>query len=259
MPIGATNGLPTTDGNGLLRGIYIAGTGMLAESLRQDVVANNLANATTTGYKRTASTSEPFAAALLRNMAMPGQPEVGTANFGVQPGRLDVINTQGALRSTGNQLDLALVGDGWFTVNTPTGVRYTRDGAFNISADGTLTTKEGYAVMGGNGPVKLEKSGDIGFAEDGTISQNGKTVGKLKVTALAPDSLAKEGANYMNGTATGTAKGSVRQSFLEGSSVNVVSEMVELIRVMRSFEANQKAVAAQDENLAQAISKVGVV
>jgi len=259
MPIGGTNGLPTTDGNGLLRGIYIAGTGMLAESLRQDVVANNLANATTTGYKRTASTSEPFAAALLRNMAMPGQPEVGTANFGVQPGRLDVIDTQGALRSTGNQLDIALVGDGWFTVRTPDGVRYTRDGSFGLSSDGTLTTKEGYAVLGEKGPVKLAQTGDVGIAQDGTITQNGTSPGKLKITALAPDSLAKEGANYMNGTATGTGKASVRQAFLEGSSVNVVSEMVELIRVMRSFEANQKAVQAQDENLAQAISKVGVV
>lgn len=259
MPIGATNALPTTDGNRLLRGIYIAGTGMLAESLRQDVVANNLANATTTGYKRTASTSEPFAAALLRNMAMPGQPEVGTANFGVQPGRLDVINTQGALRSTGNQLDLALVGDGWFTVQTPDGVRYTRDGAFGLAADGTLTTKDGFAVLGENGPVKLAKTGDIGIAQDGTVTQNGATAGKLKITALDAESLTKEGANYMNGTATGTATGTVRQSFLEGSSVNVVSEMVELIRVMRSFEANQKAVQAQDENLGQAISKVGVV
>lgn len=243
----------------MLRGIYIAGTGMLTESLRQDVVANNLANATTTGYKRTASTTEPFAEALLRNMGMPGQPEVGAANFGSQPGRLDVINTQGALRNTGNQLDLAIVGDGWFTVNTPNGVRYTRDGTFSLAADGTLTTKEGYAVLGENGPVKLSQQGEIGISQNGVIAQGGDDVATLRITTLAQESLSKEGSSLVNGTATDTAKGAVRQGFLEGSSVNVVSEMVELIRVMRSFEANQKAVQTQDENLGQAISKVGVV
>ena len=232
---------------------------MLAESLRQEVVANNLANATTTGYKRTSSATEPFESALLRNMAMPGQPEVGEANFGAAPSRLDVVNTQGALRSTGNQLDLAIVGDGWFTVNTPNGTRYTRDGTFTLDQNGTLTTKEGHAVLGKDGPVKLSRTAEIGIGQDGSVTQDGKTVATLTITALKADSLAKEGSNLLTGTPTGTADGVVRQGYLEGSTVNVVSEMVELIRVMRSFEANQKAVQAQDENLAQAISKVGVV
>ncbi|MCB0874283.1 MAG: flagellar hook-basal body protein [Thermoleophilia bacterium] len=231
---------------------------MLAESVRQEVVANNLANATTTGYKRTDSNTAPFESALLRNMAMPGQPEVGVANFGSQVSRLDVVNDQGALRNTGNQLDFALVGDGWFAVDAPGGVRYTRDGSFTLSQDGTLTTKEGYAVLGENGPIRLTRSSAVGVQQDGTVSQDGRIVGRMRITKLS-EPLVKEGANLVNGTAAGRATASVRQSYLEGSTVNVVSEMVELIRVMRSFEANQKAVQAQDETLVQTLTKVGVV
>jgi len=243
----------------VLRGIYIAGSGMLAESMRQEVVANNLANATTTGYKRTESATSPFKTFLLRNMAMPGQPEIGSANMGAEVSRLDVVNSQGPMKSTGNQLDLGLVGDGWFTVNAPNGTRYTRDGSFTLDQDGTLVTKEGYAVLGKDGPIKLARDAAVGVNQDGSVTQNGRVVGTLKLTALKDDSLVKEGANLMTGTPSGTATANVRQGYLEGSTVNVVSEMVELIRVMRSFEANQKAVAAQDETLVQALTRVGVV
>lgn len=243
----------------MLRGIYTAGSGMLAESVRQEVVANNLANALTTGFKRTDVATEPFGSFLLRNMAMPGQPEIGSTNFGTQVSRLDVIATQGPLKNTGNPLDLALVGDGWFAVNTPAGVRYTRDGSFSIDQDGTLVTKEGYAVLGENGPIRVDRGTPVGIGQDGTVSQGDRTVGRLRITALEPESLAKEGDSLVNGTPGGEATARVRQGFLEGSTVNVVSEMVELIRVMRSFEANQKAVQAQDETVGQVISKVGVV
>ncbi|HWH13767.1 MAG TPA: flagellar basal-body rod protein FlgF [Miltoncostaeaceae bacterium] len=243
----------------MLRGIYIAGSGMLAESVRQEVVANNLANALTTGYKRTDVATEPFGQFLLRNMAMPGQAEIGTTNMGNQISRLDVIAAQGPLRSTGNSLDLALVGDGWFAVDAPGGVRYTRDGSFSIDATGTLVTKEGWTVRGENGPIRVDRSTPVGIGQDGSVTQGGQLVGRLTITALDPASLAKEGDNLVNGTPGGQATARVRQGFLEGSTVNVVSEMVELIRVMRSFEANQKAVQAHDETLGQAITRVGVV
>lgn len=243
----------------MLRGIYIAGSGMLAESVRQEVVANNLANALTTGYKRTDVAAEPFKEFLVRNMAMPGQPEIGPINMGSQISKLDVVAKQGPLKSTGNPLDLALVGDGWFSVRTPAGTRYTRDGSFSVSADGTLVTKEGHAVLGQNGPLRVASGSPVGITQDGTVSQDGRVVGRLDITALTPASIAKEGDNLVSGTPGGTTTARVRQGFLEGSTVNVVSEMVELIRVVRSFEANQKAVQSQDETLGQAISKVGVV
>lgn len=243
----------------MLRGIYIAGSGMLAESVRQEVVANNLANATTSGYKRTDVATQPFGSFLLRNMAMPGQPEIGTTNMGSEVSRLDVVASQGPLRNTGNPLDLALVGDGWFAVDAPGGVRYTRDGSFSVDRTGTLTTKEGWAVLGRNGPIRVSRDTPVGVGQDGTVTQGGRTVGRLRITALEPTSIAKDGDSLVDGTPGGRTTARVRQGFLEGSTVNVVSEMVELIRVMRSFEANQKAVQAQDETLGQAITKVGVV
>lgn len=243
----------------LLRGIYIAGSGMLAESTRQEVVAQNLANALTSGYKRTDSATAPFETFLLRNMTMPGQPEIGLTNMGSQVSRLDIISTQGPLRSTGNQLDLALVGDGYFAVNAPGGVRYTRDGSFTIDQNGVLVTKEGFTVRGVNGPIRANGNQPIGISQSGEVTQGGRNIGRLQITALDPNSLAKEGASLMTGTPRGNATASVRQAFLEGSTVNPVSEMVELIRVMRSFEANQKSVQAHDEALGSAITKVGVV
>ncbi len=243
----------------MLRGIYIAGSGMLAESTRQEVVAQNLANALTSGYKRTDAATQPFQTFLLRNMAMPGQPEIGSMNMGSEVSRLDIVSTQGPLRSTSNQLDLALVGDGYFAVNAPGGTRFTRDGAFTIDQTGTLVTKEGFVVRGQNGPIKANGTEPIGISQDGVVTQGSRTLGRLQITALDPQSLTKEGASLMTGTPRGTATATVRQGFLEGSTVNPVSEMVELIRVMRSFEANQKSVQAQDETLGQAISKVGVV
>ena len=243
----------------MLRGIYIAGSGMLAESVRQDIVANNLANATTNGFKRTQANSEPFKTFLLENRGMPGQPKIGTTNMGVEISRLDVIDTQGPLRNTGNPLDLALVGKGWFEVNAPGGTRYTRDGSFTLDQTGTLVTKEGWSVIGESGRIRATGTGTIGVAQDGTVNQDGAVIGRLRITALDPATLAKEGSSLMKGTPTGAAPAVIRQSFLEGSTVNVVSEMVELIRVMRSFEANQKAVMSHDDTLGQALTKVGVV
>jgi flagellar basal-body rod protein FlgG len=243
----------------MLRGIYIAGSGMLAESVRQEVVANNLANALTTGFKRTDSATRPFETMLLRNMGMPGQPEVGSTDMGAEIHRLDVVAEQGPLKNTGNQLDLALAGDGWFAVRATGGTRYTRDGSFGIDADGTLVTKDGHAVLGQDGPIRLARDAAVGVQQDGSITQDGRIVGRLQVVALRGDSLATEGGNLVTGTVGGTPTARVRQGYLEGSTVNVVSEMVELIRVMRSFESNQKAVQAHDETLQQALTRVGVV
>ncbi|MFN8109591.1 MAG: flagellar basal-body rod protein FlgF [Thermoleophilia bacterium] len=245
----------------MLRGIYIAGSGMLAESMRQDVVANNLANATTTGYRRSDATSTPFGSMLVTNMAT-SQVVSGPINLGSEVSETRVDTTQGPLQSTGNKLDFALVGqDGFFQVRTPAGLRYTRDGSFTLATDGSLTTKDGYPVMGVKGPIKLTPGATtIGVGQDGTVSSGNTAVDRMNIVRLDPKTLVKEGDSLMNGTVVnGQSAATVHQGYLEGSSVNSVSEMVELIRVMRSFEANQKAVQAQDDTLGQALTKVGVV
>lgn len=241
----------------MIRGVYIAATGMLAESQRQDVIANNLANATTTGFRRSVSTATPFAETLLSNMRAPGAPAVGVLSRGAQLQGVETLQTQGSLRSTGNALDLGLVGDGYFAVDTPAGRRYTRDGSFSVSAEGLLVTKAGETVAGQNGPIRLTRGEAVDIAADGTVTQDGAVRGRLLVTALAPGTVTSEGGSRMNGTPTGPDGTRVRQGHLEASSVNVVTEMVELIRTMRSFEANQKAAQSHDEALQQSVSRVG--
>ena len=243
----------------MIRGIYIAASGLLAESARQDVVANNLANATTTGFKRSEATARPFEEMLLRSQGVPGTPAIGTMTMGAQVQGITRLDTQGPLRHTGNALDLALVGTGYFTVETANGRRFTRDGSFGIDANGRLATKQGDVVLGGNGqPIALAQ-GEIRVGADGRITQGGTVRGTLMLTALDPESVVREGVNLLDGTPSGTPSAAVRQDHLEGSTVNVVSEMVELIRVMRAFEAGQKSVQAQDEALQGSISKVGAV
>lgn len=241
----------------MIRGVYIAATGMLAESQRQDVIANNLANATTTGFRRSVTTAAPFADVLLFNMRSPGTPTIGGLSHGTQLGQVTTLSTQGALRATGNQLDLALVGEGYFAIDTAAGRRYTRDGTFTLSADGVLVTKAGEQVAGVNGPIRLTRGVDVSIDADGTVSQAGQVRGRLQISGLAPGSVTSEGGSRLNGTPTGAGATRVRQGHLEASSVNVVTEMVELIRTMRSFEANQKAVQSQDEALSLSVSRVG--
>lgn len=243
----------------MIRGIYIAASGLLAESARQDVIANNLANATTTGFKRSDSIASPFREMLLRSQGMPGRPEVGAMEMGAQVQGVRMIDSQGALRFTGNTLDMALVGTGHFTVDTPAGRRYTRDGSFGLDTAGRLVTKEGNAVLDANGrPIVLDR-GELRIGIDGTITQGGAVKGRMLLTALDPASVRQESQNLLGGTPRGTPTAEVRQNHLESSTVNVVSEMVALIRVMRSFESNQKAVQSHDEALQASISKVGAV
>jgi flagellar basal-body rod protein FlgG len=243
----------------VIRGVYIAATGMLADTQRQDVIANNLANATTTGFRRSVTTATPFAETLLNNMTAAGAPAIGSLTRGAQLEGVTMLDTQGSLRATGNPLDLGLVGNGYFALDTAAGRRYTRDGTFSIAADGRLVTKTGEAVAGVGGAITLTRGAPIDIASDGTVTQGGTVRGQLLITGLAPGSAIPEGGSRFDGTPMGPDGTRVRQGHIEASSVNVVSEMVELIRTMRSFEANQKAAQSHDEALAQSVGRVGRV
>lgn len=245
----------------MIRGLYIAATGMLAESARQDVIANNLANVTTTGFKRDVSTSTTFGGLLVSNLGLPGAPVVGELNLGTQVGGIATIDRQGSLRATGNPLDVALVGEGWITVDAPGGRRYTRDGQLQVDGSGRLLAADGSPVVGTSGrPISLDpQGGDVTIAADGTVSQDGAVRGRIRIAALDAASLRKEGTNLVSGTEAGPGSAVVRQGYLEASNVNTVTEMVRLIEVMRAFEANQKAALAHGETLQEAVTKVGAV
>ncbi len=243
------------------RGLYIAATGMLSSMTRQDAIASNLANVNTVGYKADRVVNETFSSLFLNNMQAGGG--VGAINFGTRIAGVVTDFSQGAMRATGNQMDVALVGDGFFAIQTSQGVQYTRAGEFARIAEGYLTTQRGDYVLGTDRkPIYVGDEGTPGFAADGhVVNGKGETVGQIEIVTLDEATMKKVGENMWTGTETGTATGStaVRQGFVEASTVNSVKEMVEMISTLRTYESAQRAVLAIDGTLDRAVNSVGQV
>jgi flagellar basal-body rod protein FlgF len=241
------------------RGLFIAASGMLAAQIRQDVIANNLANATNPGFKGEVLSQIAFGDMLLSN-TLTGE-KIGPLSTGTLVTEIKPNLTNNGFRWTQNTLDLAIGGNGWFAVQTPQGVRYTRNGAFTTDAQGFITTAQGDKVLGKNGqPINVSGGGRLSIARNGDVHVGNRLVGTVGVTALVPSSLHKEGDNYLTGTIDPNAKvGSVAQGALETSNVNTVKEMVALIENMREFEADQKMIRAVDDTLGGAVNQVGRV
>ncbi len=222
------------------RGLYIAASGMVAEQMRQDQIANDLANASTPGYKADRVTQRAFGDLLLSN-TVTGQP-IGGLTMGVSIDRMVTDLAPQPLRDTGEPLDMAIVGDGFFAVQTPQGVRYTRNGQFTESAAGTLTDQLGNPVLGRNGqPVRVGAGGHANATDVG-------------VFALA--NVAKQGDNLFTGTGAGQASGTVRSGSLEGSGVDPARTMVDMIASFRAFEAGQRAIQTIDDSLHKTATQV---
>jgi flagellar basal-body rod protein FlgG len=240
------------------RGLYIAATGMLSAVTRQDVIASNLANVNTVGYKADRVANETFSDLFLTSMKT-GQ-RVGTMNLGTRVAETITDYAQGALRNTGTKLDLAITGDGFFAVNTAQGTRYTRNGQFSKSADGFLTTANGdYVLSTARQPIFVG-SGDPTITADGTVfTSDGQLSGQIAVVTLNIPEAKKVGENYWSGEETGGRLGTtfVRQGFLEASGVNSIKEMVEMITTMRAYESSQRVVMAIDSTLDKAVNQVG--
>jgi flagellar basal-body rod protein FlgG len=224
------------------RGLYIAASGMLAELARQDQLANDLANASTPGYKADRAAQHSFGQLLVRNM---NGEAVGTTATGARLERQVTDLSAAPLRQTDEPLDLAVDGDGYFAVRTSQGVRYTRNGQFTAAANGTLTDQMGNPVLGQNGtPVKINA--------DGTVA-----AGAVGVFALT--NVAKAGDSTFTGTAAGRGRGTVRTGALEESGVDAAHTMVEMMASLRAFEAGQKAITTIDETLDRASGQVGSI
>lgn len=224
-------------------GLYIAASGMVAEQARQDQLANDLANASTPGYKADQSSQHSFGEILLSNTAS-GQP-IGSLAIGVQSGRSFTDLAPAGLHETGAPLDFAIEGEGFFAVRTAQGVRYTRDGQFTVSARGLLSDSFGNEVLGpGGAPVKVSSGGQIAASQ----------VGVFKVQGVV-----KQGENLFAGTQAGRASGTVRQGALEESSVDPVTTMVEMMASLRTFQSGQQAIQAINETLGAASTQVGLV
>jgi flagellar basal-body rod protein FlgF len=223
------------------RGLYIAATGMVAEQVRQDQIANDLANASTPGYKADKSTQRSFGDVLLSN-TVTGQ-VVGPLGEGAEIDRIYTDTTAAPVRDTGEPTDLAIVGDGWFGIQTPQGVRYTRNGQFQLSPQGNLEDSLGNQVIGKNG-------GPVRANADGTV--NGQQVGVFNLTNPR-----KIGDNYVTGTAGGQATGTVRVGALESSNASPAKSMVDMIASFRAYEAGQRVIRTIDSTLQKAANTVG--
>jgi flagellar basal-body rod protein FlgF/flagellar basal-body rod protein FlgG len=223
-------------------GYYAAFSGLLSRSQALDVAASNLANAGTSGYR---AERDYFRSAIVGPDALDSQLNTTINNFGVLGGsRLDM--DQGAMTPTGNPLDLAIEGDGFFAVQTPQGIRYTRDGSFERAQDGSLTTQAGEPVLDQkHQPIRVP-AGDVHVGSDGGVSVNGALAGRIGVFGFASgDALSAEGANRYAASAGSqpvAATGAIHQGALEASNQDVIQGSLQLMLMQRQAEMMQKAV-----------------
>ena len=254
----------------MIRGLYTGASGMLAEMARTDVISNNMANVNTTAFKKDRTIFRAFPEMNIHRIHDPvpagldkvvdPRPFIGMMGTGVM---LDEVNTdfnQGHLITTSNPLDLAIRGEGFFQVQTPEGIRYTRDGSFSLSSNGYLVTKEGYYVLGENGPLQLLQTGDITISQQGEVFVNDEYIDRLNIVTFADlNQLQKQGDNlyFTDAVPEPLQDADVVQGALEGSNISIVAEMVDLISVFRAYEANQKVIQTHDTTLDRAINDVG--
>ena len=264
----------------MVRGWYIGASGMNSQQYRLDAISNNLANVDTTGYKKDIAVSKSFPELLLRRMRDDGEyetpfgsadvaPIIGKIGLGVETNELFTVFEQGSFKETGNQTDFALSGEGFFSVMTPHGERYTRNGNFIIGKEGYLETKEGYQVMGEHGPIQI---GDNEFTinDDGILftSDNMQEIDRFKIVRFDNERyITKQGSSLYGATdisgpafiAEGKQRPAILQNYVESSNVNVVNEMVQMIEVNRAYEANQKTIQTQDSMTSTLWSKTATM
>lgn len=239
----------------MIKGLYASSSGMPPTMARLEVIANNLANINTNGFKKDALFVE-----------MLNDPGIapGAHSGGVPPSvRLQRVtdHSEGSLVQTHNPLDVALQGDGYFVVQTPQGIGYTRNGNFSLTFDGTLVTREGYPVLGQEGHIKfpdLQKVAQesVAIATTGEISLGKSAVGTLRIVAFEDQHKLRKAGGAMfvvdpddDPHMKVVELPTVRQGFLEESNVDGIAEMIEMIEITRHFESNQKAIASQDATL----------
>ena len=249
----------------MIKGLYSAVSAMVMNASRQQVLSHNIANLQTPGFKQILTTAQDF----MQNQAVYSRGNggngpinyIGSLGLGTQIGKEYIDFEQGALQDTGNQLDLALQGNGFFHVKTPDGNRYTRDGRFIRDAKNTMVTVDGFQVLDNAGqPIQLP-DGNVSVAPDGAISVNGTAVATLGIGVFTnPDTdLQHTEGNLFTGPAASTSQdvSQVEQGYLETSNANPSQLMTQLVEVARSYESAQKLVQNQDELLGKTIASLG--
>lgn len=258
----------------MARSIYLPLSGALMQEKRLDVLTNNLANVNTSGFKEDrpvfqailtgaeeSSSNVPSVRSVSHNPLSLSMYELNRTLVAFSGTKTDF--SPGAIKKTGNPLDVAIVGDGFFSVETPQGVMYSRNGSLTISSNGDLVTQDGLPVLGQNGKISLEGD-DISIGTDGTVLVDGNEVGKLKIVNFPrPYPLKKVGGSLFSLTTSGengkvNTDVNVKQGFLELSNVNVVKEMVMMVEVNRAYQAYQKVIQGVFDTITRkAVNEVG--
>jgi flagellar basal-body rod protein FlgF len=227
----------------MISGIYNLIDGSMTQQLRFETVANNIANSNTNGFKKDI---------ISFNQTLDMQSNSKT-DF-----------SQGPIRYTGNELDIALGAKGFLKIQTPNGLRYTRDGALSIDAAGFLVTGNGDKVLGENGPITVE-GGTVSIGQDGQVSVDNEAEDKLLVVNFdKPELLKKEGGSYYsylgdNKEISMETNAAIKQRYLEGSNVNPTQEMIEMIETFRAFESVEKAMQSLDGLTGKMVNDYGQV
>jgi flagellar basal-body rod protein FlgG len=257
----------------MVKGLYTAYTGMINQQKRLDTITNNLANASTTGYKREGVTAKSFDEMLgvkIKDLSVPFLNEgIGQMSLGVKIGENYTDYSQGSLKETGNTYDLALDGNGFFAISYTSksgeqSIKYSRDGEFTTDVDGYLRTLEGDFVQGDAGDIVIPTdAAEVSINEKGEIYADGEYVDTIQITDFEDYNYIKKfGENLYDLVDGGTeieSTANVRQGYLEMSNINVVNEMVEMINISRAYESNQKLIQTADDMLNKAVNNVGKV
>ena len=258
----------------MVKGLYTAYTGMTNEQKRLDVLANNLANANTTGYKKEGLVAQSFddmLAIKIKDTSEPGNiPKgIGYISLGVKVGETYTDWSQGSMQITDKETDLALSGSGFFQIEFTnkrgqTSIMYTRDGAFTVNMAGEIVTSDGDYLLNANGQhVRINPDLEFTVNEQGQVYQNNQVVDTIGLVDFENyDYLEKYGENLyrtIDGATQIAADATVQQGCLESSNINVVDEMVHMIQIARAYEAGQKVIQTNDSTLDKAVNDVGRV
>jgi flagellar basal-body rod protein FlgF len=249
----------------MIRGLWIS-AGALSPTMRaQEILANNLANSATGGFRQDRVAFERVvqeAGQAAGAASASGTPGAGGTSpqeegLGAAPRlRTGLDTSPGPLETTDSPFHLAVAGPGYFAVQGPEGELYTRDGTLQLAPDGTLLHRSGYPILTEGGALTVPPGGDFAVASDGTVSINGQARGKLRVVALPdPTTLSHAGAGLLRSAVPGAADITSRvvQGSLEGANVDPVLAMVDMVSLLRGFEANQRAIITQDGTLGRLV------
>ncbi len=244
------------------QGIYTAAAGAIAMEDRLNIISNNIANLNTTGFKKDQMSFEQYMKQLDTSSLYPGQYRTVPIDVVAVSSSIDL--SAGAPVKTGNVLDIAVMGEGFFVVNTDKGTRYTRAGSFQLSTENTIITPQGYRVQGNGGDITIDpEKSNIVIDSTGKITQDWDELSTLQIVNIPPEALERQGNNLFSvkeGFMPQPVESvSLVQGSIEKANVEPILEMVEMIAASRAYESFQKVIRAANDAYSYSMHNVGTV